>query len=440
VKKKFCLPFQNMTSEGWLNLALVAVFTFYILQIGNALINSSICQSLAPDYCAFYSAGEIINEHGFAEVYNLDLLAQYQKEFYNIDPKSLISFSPFPVVYLSIFLLPFKYLSLVSPSFSYLLWTLINLTVFILYIRFFTKEMIGHALPFRIHTLFLLSLPVFVNFFEGQVNTFLMILIGEFMRAVLLDKPYRAGAWLGGLLLKPQLLILIIPYLLIRGLRKIFLGFVASSFVIMVISVSLSKINGIFALKNLVLGFSKGLPTNNIPAMTNWRMLGERITSFTSSTIGWIIILIGSILTVTLLVTFFRKRVPKDPTKFAIAMLGIFAATCAVTWHAHLHMSMVLIPPMLYLIMKNRFNKKLFSLWVFVPILAQFIGYILVAYIEIENLPMNILQVLGFARGFPGFILNLSILGWAIAQYNHDRTEAAVEVLSMNGNNELNNT
>jgi len=286
----------------------------------------------------------------------------------------------------------------------------------------------GHSLPFRLLLLILISLPVFVNFIDGQVNTFLMILIGEFIRAVLLDKPYRAGAWLGGLLLKPQLLILIIPFLLIRRSIKLLSGFVASSVVIMLISFVLINVNGILALKNMLLGYSKGLPTNNIPAMMNWRMLGEHITSFTSPTIGWVIILIGSVLTVCATLVFFRKRIPPDPTRFAIALLGIFAATGAVTWHAHLHMSMVLIPPMLYLIMKNRFNKKLFSLWVFVPILAQFIGYILVAYIEIENLPMNIFQVMGFARGFPGFVINLLILGWAIKQYTRGRKEVPSEV------------
>jgi len=366
---------------------MVAVLTIYILQIGYAFLNGRVCQSYGVDYCAFYSAGKIINDHGFAEVYNLDLLTQYQKEIYNIDSTSISNFSPFPIVYLSIFLLPFKYFALVNPTSSYLLWTLVNLIAFILYIKFFIKEMVGHALPFRIHTLFLISLPVFVNFFEGQVNLFIMIVMGEFIRAVLSDKSFKAGAWLGGLLLKPQLLILIIPYLLIRGLRKTFLAFVASGFVIMVISFALSKINGILALINLLLGFSKGLPTNNIPAMMNWRMLGEHITSFSSPIIGWMITLIGSVLTVTLLVHFFRKRVPNNPTSFAIDILGIFAATCAVTWHAHLHMSMVLIPPLLFLIVKNRFNNKLFMVWAFVPILVHFVRYIIAAFIEVNNFP-----------------------------------------------------
>jgi len=406
-----------MTRKSWENLALAALLTLYILQIGNALINGRVCQSYGVDYCAFYSAGKIISDHGFAEVYNLDLLTQYQKEIYLTDPKSFTNFVPIPIPYLPIFILPFIYLSLISPTFSYVLWTLVNLTALILYLRFFSKEVAGHSLTFRLLLFILLSLPVFVNFIEGQVNTFLMILIGEFMRAVLLDKPYRAGAWLGGLLLKPQLLILIIPFLLIRRLKKILLGFVASSIVIMVISFSLSKINGILALKNLLLGYSKGLPTNNISAMMNWRMLGWHMASLTSSSIGWMIIIVGSLLTVCATFIYFRRRMLPDSVEVAVALLGIFAATCAVTWHAHLHMSIILIPPMIFLILKNRFNKNLFNIWVFGPILIQFISSVLMFLIETENLPINISHVLWFARGFPGFILNLLFLGWAIAKY-----------------------
>jgi len=116
--------------------------------------------------------------------------------------------------------------------------------------------------------------------------------------------------------------------------------------------------------------------------------------------------------------TFFKKRIIQNPTRYAIAILGIFAATGAVTWHAHLHMSMILIPPMVFLLLKNEFNKRLFAVWAFMPSLMQIIGYIISAYIKIDNLPINISPILGFARGFTGFILNLFILCWAIVHYS----------------------
>jgi len=79
LKKKRYFLFKNMTTDGWQNLALVAVLTFYIILIAFFIINSNeinICEDYAEDFCAFWSAGKLINQHGFASIYDLDLLTQ----------------------------------------------------------------------------------------------------------------------------------------------------------------------------------------------------------------------------------------------------------------------------------------------------------------------------------------------------------------------------
>jgi len=408
-----------MTRKSWENLALALLITFYILQMGLYLFNTNICQPLAFDYCAYWSAGKIINQNSFADIYNLDLLTQYQKDIYiqNNDSDS-ISFRPVEIPYLPIFVLPFKFLSMVGLSFSYVIWTLINFIGLICYLRYFTKKVSSHPLPIRLLLMILLSLPVFINFHEGQLNVWLCICAGEFLRAILTDKPYKAGAWLGGWLLKPQLLILIIPFLLIKRSMKVLSGFIIATVVTLTISFGLIKKAGFINLINILLKSAGGGVTSIPLAMMNWRMLGEHIASFSSPIIGWAIIIIGSVVTVTLSLTFFKKRILQNPTRYAIAILGIFAATGAVTWHAHLHMSMILIPPMVFLLLKNELNKKLFAVWIFMPSLIQIIGYTISAYIKIDNLPINISPILGFARGFTGFILNLFILCWAIVHYS----------------------
>ena len=428
MKKKNRLPFQEMSPRGWENLALAAMVTFFILRIGFAFINTGICGNLAFDYCAYWSAGKIINERGIADIYDLDILSQFQKNIYPQANSSSIPFTPVEIPYLPIFVLPFQFLSLINLPFSFLVWTLINLIGFILYLRFFSKNVAGYSLSFRFILMIILSLPVFINLYKGQVNIWLCICEGEFIRAAISDKPFRAGLWLGGWLLKPQLLVLIIPFLLIKRSIKVLSGFIASTIAVLVISFSFINTNGFLSLKNILLESAGGGASSNPMIMVNWRMLGWHIASLTSSTIGWVIIIIGSLLTVCATLVFFRKRIPPDPTRFAIALLGIFAATCVVTWHTHLHMSIILIPPMLYLIMKNRFNKNLFLIWVFVPNLIQFIGYISATFVRIQNLQINISQVLALTEGFPGFVMNLLILGWAIEQYTRGRKEVPSEV------------
>jgi len=232
----------------------------------------------------------------------------------------------------------------------------------------------------------MLSLPVFVNFQEGQVNIFLLVCVGEFIRMLLLEKPFIAGLWLGGLLLKFVLLILIIPFLLIQVKKKTLLGFFTFSFIIFLASFSLVGVEGMLALKNFLLDAVSGVPVNNIWAMINWRMVGWQVATISSSTLGWGITIVGTLITTGYTLFFFRKWDKADPIRTVMTLLGIFAATCVVSWHAHLHMSMILIPPMVYLMMKNRFNKNLFTAWVLIPVMVELIGIILSFFLQLGNL------------------------------------------------------
>ena len=70
----------------------------------------------------------------------------------------------------------------------------------------------------------LISLPVFLNLFTGQVNVWLVVCVGEFMRASISGREFRSGLWLGGLLLKPQALLLLAAGLLMRRRARILAG------------------------------------------------------------------------------------------------------------------------------------------------------------------------------------------------------------------------
>jgi len=424
------LLFQNIFPQRWLNIALAAAFAFNIIFIGLLLINGNICQSFAGDYCAYWGAGRIINELDFSDIYDLDVLTEYEKEIYPYGQDS--SFEPFAVMYPPIFMLPFQLLSLINLPLSFLIWTLINGIGFILYLQFFSKEVTGHPLPPQLLLMILLSLPVILNFKEGQVNVWLFICSGEFLRAMLSDKPTKAGVWLGGLLLKPQLLILIIPFLLFQRSIKSIKGFIYSSTTILAISFVLINVDGILKLENVILESFRGGVASCPQAMMNWRMLGLQLAFFTTSDIGWVTTIIGCLLTTIFTLFIFRKKIMPDSISFAVACLGIFAATGAVTWHAHLHTSMILIPPMLYLIFNNRFNKKLFKAWVFIPILFLMVGYILAITIALEGLPINIYQVVDLSIGLPGFILNLTTLGWAVVEFSGTRNERPEEITIVN--------
>ena len=119
----------------------------------------------------------------------------------------------------------------------------------------------------------LLSFPVIVSLTEGQVEVFLVVCMGEFIRYALNKKPLLSGIWLGGLLLKPQLLIIIIPILMIQKNWKVLMGFFASSGVIIGSSFILSGTKGMRSLIDLWIRFSAGIATSSPERMINWRMV-----------------------------------------------------------------------------------------------------------------------------------------------------------------------
>jgi len=410
LKNESILPFQNMTKEGWQNLALASVLFFYVLQVGFDLITHNICGNLAVDYCAYWSTGKLISQNGYAEMYNVNLLTGFQK---NIYPES---FDVVPFPYLPVFAIPFQLLSLLNLNTSFFVWTLINLVGFIAYLIFFVKEITKITLTHKLTLLIILSLPVFWNLFLGQVNIWLGICAGEFIREIHSNKPFRAGLWLGGLLLKPQVLVLIIPILLLQRKIKILSGFITSSIVILLISFGLIYVKGTLGLINLLLGSATGGAASYPLIMMNWRMLGMHLVSFTSPIIGWSAIIVGTIVTIFATLYFFRKPIQKDFEKTVIALLGIFAATGAVTWHAHLSMSIIFIPAMIYLYVKDRFSKKIFLLWAFMPTAIMLIIYTLAALMKSGILPTKTVELLYLLTGLRGLSLNLIILVWAIKE------------------------
>ncbi len=94
------LPIQKPASEKRINLALMALFAFYVIQIVANLQRESICKYFAVDYCAFWSAGHVANTVGYAEVYDLNVVRRmcrdrYMPKHLNPEPFSTITYHPF---------------------------------------------------------------------------------------------------------------------------------------------------------------------------------------------------------------------------------------------------------------------------------------------------------------------------------------------------------
>ena len=133
-------PFEGMTPEEWLNLAIAGVLGFYLFYVAWELSLHTVCGQLAVDYCAYRSAGTVANVHGYAKIHDLPLIDQAERSILprTEDPAA---FATVPFPYLAVFVLPFQPLSLLSPEAGYGIWSAINITAFLLYLGFFARSL-----------------------------------------------------------------------------------------------------------------------------------------------------------------------------------------------------------------------------------------------------------------------------------------------------------
>jgi len=416
MQQKIRIPFSNLSFENWQNLIIAAIFVFYSVWLALAIGKGPIQAGFAGDYLAFWSAGKIADEKGYSEIYNLKDLKSVQlqelKELGLINKMDGSAYSPFPVALFPVFVFPFQVLSKINFEPSYWVWTFINLILLIGYLIYFTKKIFpGHLEKVpgkKLLLLMLISYPVWANFAEGQVNIFLVICAGEFIHQAIKKKPVLSGFWLGGLLLKPQLLILIIPILLLMHSCKAISGFILSSFIVLLTSFLLSGFAGMKAMVDLWTRYSAGIATSTPEMMINWRMIGVNINSVFGTSFGWVITGLGMALTIVLVFILLNARPSFGSSAWIITMAAVFSATLAVTWHSHIHMAVVLIPFLIYASRFNLLSEKVIFSWAIgtlVMLMAIPIIAVLFFFITIKSI-----SGIGYWIAISGFCLNLLIL------------------------------
>jgi len=412
--KKVPPKFKPIAAKVLLFIILVC---FYLLVVNKWFIKGSFYSEYGADYLAYWSAGKIADQYGYTEIYNLDKLETEQVQALESLGIPLetedSSFSILPVAYFSVFVVPFQILSKMDLVRGYWLWTVLNFILMTGYLLYFLRSVFPEKDLFQKGLLLivpiLFSYTVISNFAIGQVEVLLVICAGEFIRNALNKKPFISGLWLGGMLIKPQVLILILPIILIMRNWKVFKGFLVTSAVLLGASFILSGFEGTKALINLWTVYSEGLSTGHPEAMINWRMVGLNLNQIFNIRLGWVITTVGIALTALALYFLVRRTPPLGSAAWVMTMLGIFSATLAITWHAHHHMGMVLIPFLLYASLKKLIPDNVFASWWLVTNIVWILVVITNGLVNIY-LGLDISEYIDFAVAFSGFAVNLFLL------------------------------
>jgi hypothetical protein len=399
---------------AWKRLALAGILLLYLINFLFIAFETGTLNGLGNDFLAFWSAGKTADLFGYQYIYDLKILAQVQYQPIRYLNISSGTFQPIPVPYLSFFLIPFQLLSKINAQAGFWIWTALNLSVLVGYLFFFLK---GISKAFQLKTFpsiilvsLLLSYPVYANLVYGQVNVMLVICCGEFIRCALAGRPLASGAWLGGMLLKPQMLLLIIPALLLMKHWKMFAGFVLSAMGVLLVSVVLSGLDGVVAMIRLWFVYVPGIATNSPNAMANWRMLATNINTWSSSWVGWIPAGIGMLATLAIWFLLCRRPSAFRTSAWVDTMMAIFAASCAFSWHSHVHMGMVMLPFLVVFAARSLPQMRVVELdaWVFVIPAAMLLGYVISIVIFLLNGPA-IENLSNFLTGLAGLAVYMFI-------------------------------
>lgn len=360
------MPFIQRLSSRLKYAGPIALLFLATLFLSTSIRSRGIFEYIGIDYRLWFATGQIALRDGFSAIYSPELQAQYQLPLYEAFSKPgplRIPFWPLPLPYLSAFTVPFLALPLLPPQTGLIIWESINIAGTIAYLWTLGKR--SHIL-LRGRDLFLifLSLPLFLNLIFAQVNLWLLIAFGEALLAFYQRKEFLAGFWLGGLLLKPQTLIIAIPYLLLKKKAKAITGFMVSAVSIFILSLILS---GSMALLG-PLGVISKWPMLLAGSGMGWGSLLTNASRILPMPLAWGIIFVGYVATLAIGWQLWKADLDTgNPTEANILFLGTYAATCSISWHSNIHMALPLLIPGILLWAEGKLPSTIACLWLFLP-------------------------------------------------------------------------
>jgi hypothetical protein len=141
---------------------------------------------------------------------------------------------------------------------------------------------------------------------------------------------------------------------------------------------------------------------------------------------GRVVLIGGSLITAGIALIAFRKKVETSSRNFMVGLLGVMAATLVVTYHAHTHSAIAIIPILLYLYMDKVMNERVYAIWLLSPSVFNLLQFLIGALILLSILPFSFAHFVNFSIGLCIFGLNLYLLGWSVHQVRQKTLELSI--------------
>jgi hypothetical protein len=353
-------------NQTWLNLSWLFVFLVALVLIVQVFQKGEFCNQMGVDFRGFYASAQIARQHGFAAVYDQELQKDFQSALIYrctvpADQPPLYVAMPYLPVYVLLFI-PFTLFDFTS---SYIVWISLQLGMFFFYLRHFPRALGERASTFRILQ-WGICIPLIVNLYLGQINALLAMLLGEFVIALSRRKKRTSGIWLSTLLIKPHVLILLVPGLLVSQNWTVLAGFAIGSVVILSASLVLAGVQGLASEIQLTYQFA-GTLIQMPSGMMNWRSLALNLQAMIPAWIGWLIAGVGASVILVLVTRRWLNWQYKSPTQLVLHLVVTFFGTLIISWHSHFYMLMLAVPLLLYLDTRKVLLPYQLSAWLLGP-------------------------------------------------------------------------
>lgn len=354
-----------------LALSLVFSAAFFMWRVYAA---TGLFISLGMDYGLYLAQATVMGGDDPAQIYDksaTNVVYRHLLDLYGHDPSynpetpgNWASHVPYPPIFAWL-MQPFTW---ISPPVSLFLWGVAN-ALLALWIGWRVASHCPGADKPTVALLFLGSYPVILNLHVGQIQIFLAWAITECYLALCAGRDFRAGLWLGCVLLKPHYGVLIGPLLLWKCRWRAVLGVALTGSVIFGGSL---VAGGVSSLQSYPQAFTDMVQfRGDSPiVMVNWRSV---VLDFYPSIYwrsGIILTVILGIATAVCVFWVWRGSWNAFADDFPAKMLLVLLATIMINYHSHPYGAAILVMPLVAVAFSkgaSHLGRSISALGAFVP-------------------------------------------------------------------------
>jgi hypothetical protein len=352
------------------------LFSLIISHSYSIYITTGIFNYTFIDYRVWYSVGQTIINHGYDNIYNIELLKEFQKQVIDYSGYKPITFPTiqnqtlyalpyvYPAIFSVLFMLPGHLLMHIDATLICILFILTTISSLFFLQNCFNKDQKSFLSTLDLTAAAILSTGTYFSlaFLNPSILLCIFCAVGLIFHKK--DKPILSGLAYSLCFLKPNIAIWILIGLFFSKQVKALLSMIVGILILIVTSAILSGLDANISWINILLNY-KSEYGNWAESMPNIRMIFIRTLQITASNVLAYIICI--LVTATLFGLLYRVLKKKNQN-YSKVMLSFSILSLLLSFHSHAHTSSIVLPFGLFYLLQNNHSQTSFYTFLYGPI------------------------------------------------------------------------